>query len=93
MLDYFAIGIVKVIFVPFPTVLATVISPLFFSTNSLHNNSPSPVPFSLLVPLVVMSSSILKSLVRASSEIPTPVSLTAIIILSFSLFAVIDIKP
>ena len=35
---------------PFPSSLSKKISPPCFSTNSLHNNRPSPLPFSSIVP-------------------------------------------
>jgi hypothetical protein len=48
-----AAGTVNEKTLPFPGSLDTAISPPFFSTNSLHNTSPNPVPTSSCVPLVL----------------------------------------
>ena len=58
--------------------LSTQILPWFNSTNSLQIESPRPVPFSFLVPMVVKEL-LLNSLSMFSFEIPTPVSATLII--------------
>jgi len=46
--------------------------PLFFSINSLQSISPSPVPFSPIVPFVVVDLSILNKFSNKYFFIPTP---------------------
>jgi len=65
--------------VPSPGVLVTHILPLHFSTRSLQNNSPIPVPDSLFVP-VLLSTLFLNSFFSCASGMPVPVSFTLITI-------------
>ena len=76
---------------PFPFSLSTQILPPIFSTNSLQRISPNPVPFSPEVPALVTVTSMRNSLLRMSAIMPTPVSVTEMIIkLGESIFSELD---
>lgn len=84
----------KLILVPLPSALSTVILPLCFSMNSLQSINPKPVLGSLSVPSRFTFSFILKRLSVNSLFIPMPVSVMHIrISVLFSGFASIEIVP
>ena len=65
---------------PYPGSLSTQILPPCFSTNSLQSNRPNPVPDSASVPDVDKTFEISNSFNKLSGAIPTPLSVTDIVV-------------